>query len=264
MKISIVCVNYNSYDSLKKYLNSLQNALEKCNNIRLEVYVADNSSLKQSISLNYIFSLHIMPFDNLGYFGGAFEIINNQKEIRMSDYIIISNVDLQVTENFFIELQKVKIFNRTAWIAPQIYSNLEERDKNPQRLCRPSKKKICHLIFMFSHPIVQYIYSKTLYKRKKIRKHYLENTEIYCGHGSFIILTRNFFEVYEKIYYPCFLYCEELFLGELIEKAELKTIYKPSLKIIDEEHTSTSQLPSKSYYKFNLESLKYIYNTFYI
>ena len=263
MVVSIVCVNYNSYSSLEKYLDSIQNAWKNLSDIILKVYVADNSTNKEDIKNRWTFDLKIHKFDNLGYFGGAFAIINTNKEIKNSSYCIISNVDLQVDIDFFRILNDLKIDTSIGCIAPQIYSFVEKRDKNPQRLNRPSRRKIKELIFMFSHPFIQLAYKNTFYKRKKIKKQLPSCLEIYCGHGSFIILTNHFINCIDTFEYPCFLYCEELFLGELLRQNNLKTLYYPKLKILDDEHISTGNLPNQDYYHYNLESLKYIYHTFY-
>lgn len=263
MKVSIICVNYNSYEQLRKYLASLQFSFEKSRGILLEVFCADNSSIKQQVKFDLPFRFEIMQFDNLGYFGGALAIINSRKTVKESDYVIISNVDLQVEEDFFKNLSSTKIDNRVAWLAPKIWSNYEQRDKNPQRYIRPSKKKLNQLIFLYSHPFFYYLYERTLYRRKKNKSACPDDMEIYCGHGSFIILTKFFVEKYERIEYPCFLYCEELFLGELIRKADMKVLYKPRIKIIDDEHVSTAMLPSKKYYEYNLNSLRFIKKSFY-
>lgn len=263
IKIAAVCVNYNSYNEAATFLDSLEVAKENCGAFQLDVFMADNSSQKQDFKNRWRFNLAVQHFPNIGYFGAAFKIINTV-DILKYDYTFISNVDVCVSADFFDTLIHLKTKEDTAWIAPQIYSNCERRDKNPQRLNRPSAKRIKQLLFLYSHPFVMNIYEKTFYKRKVHVRIHEAGTEIYCGHGSFIILTKEFFKKYTAIEYPCFLYCEELFLGELIQNAGLKVVYEPSLKVIDDEHISTGLLPNKAYYAFNLESLRYIYKMFYM
>lgn len=221
MKVSIVNVNYNSYEQLEKYLKSLQTAFEKCKDLNLEVYIADNSSQKQELSFTHSFDCSIVPLENLGYFGGAFEVINANQRIRESDYVIISNVDLQVAENFFVELQKVKISDTTAWLAPQIYSTAENAPKNHRiKLTRPSKKRIFLLMLSFKFPLVQKIYIKTMFKHRNERMETktFPQSFIYSGHGSFFILTKKFFVLIgdKRLEYKPFLYGEEYYLAELI------------------------------------------------
>lgn len=263
IKIAAVCVNYNSYNEAVAFLDSLEAARKNCDVFQLDVFVADNSTRKQDFENRWNFNLSVQPFPNIGYFGAAFKVINSLCVIEY-DYIIISNVDVCVSVDFFYTLVHLTAKEDTAWIAPQIYSNYEQRDKNPQRLNRPPARRIKQLLFLYSHPFVMSVYEKTLYRRKVHGRIYAAGTEIYCGHGSFIILTKEFFKKYTAIEYPCFLYCEELFLGELIQNAGLKVVYEPALKVLDDEHISTGLLPGKTYYAFNLASLRYIYKTFYM
>lgn len=263
MKVSIICVNYNSYEQLERYIESINEAYKNHVDSSINIFVADNSKEVRNVTFKTNMNISITHYNNLGYFGGALSIIKENPDITESDYVIISNVDLEVDKSFFSQLSLIECNETIGWIAPQIYSTYENRDKNPQRLCRCSKSKLRMLIFMFSHPFVQRIYKNTLYKRKKNQIKHNDGEKIYCGHGSFIILTKFFFTVYQNLQYPCFLYGEELFLGELIRKAGLDVVYNSKLKIIDAEHVSTGQLPSKSYYKYNKDALMYIFNTFY-
>lgn len=267
MNISIVCVNYNSYEKLNSFLLSLDKALLKCKGIELFVYIADNSNKKENFDVNVSFPYKIFDYNNLGYFGGAFAIINSERnEINKSDFTIISNVDLQVDENFFADLTQAKIDLKTAWIAPQIYSNIDKSAKTYRiKFNRPSKKRILFLLFSFKFFLIQKIYRKTFFKNKKGLANNISQDFVYSGHGSFIVLTKVFFEAYknEKLYYEPFLYCEENFLAELILEKNLKVEYIPSLLIYDDEHVSTGKLPSKTFFKYNYKALKYIYTRFY-
>lgn len=268
MEILIVCVNYNSYSSLANFLCSVEKAALKFDGA-VSVFIADNSeqkSIEKQLNNFYKINIKYYNFSNLGYFGGAFSIINGLRNPQKYDYVFITNVDLVVDENFFCELQKITKDDYVAWIAPSIFSKFENRDKNPQRIKRCSKIKLQLLYLMFSLPILERFYSNVIYLRRKnkiISKRQLQTKNIYCGHGSFIILTKEFIKKNPILNYPCFLFCEELFLGEIIKNEGLKVIYEPSLKIFDDEHVSTGKLPSKNYYRYNRESLFWILRTFY-
>lgn len=265
-RVLIIPVNYNSYDHLLIFLRSVDNSLKKLHNgkIDLSVYIADNSSDKVFLDFSSYkgFEIKLYSFENLGYLGAAFAVIKSIDNISKFDYIIISNVDLIMNDSFFSELSSVKLLERIGWIAPQIYSQQENRDKNPRLLRRYSKFKLLCLLLMYKSPLLHKIYKATLYKRKKLF-YYNNVSDIYAGHGSFIILTKNFFLVYERLNYPVFLYGEEIYLAELVRKAKLKVKYIPSLKITDKEHVSTSKMESSFFYKCNIEALSFILKTFY-
>lgn len=261
--ILIVCVNYNSYRELVKYLSSIDASAKEINTMNVDVIVADNSTAVEPISIDMYKYIHISvrKLDNIGYLTGAQYVINNE-DVLAYDYVVISNVDIQMSENFFSVLALIENTKEVAWIAPKIYSNDENRDRNPKVMTRYSKKKLQLLYYMYKYPLLFYLYTMTAYKRKKLHPQYSE-MDIYAGHGSFMLLTRSFFDSYKKIEYPIFLFGEELYLAELVRKANKKVRYIPSLIIEDNEHVSTSTLKKKSYFKYNQESIKYILDKFY-
>ena len=264
MRILIVAVTYNSYPELRSYLSSIEKAAEQSPNTEVKVSVADNSVNKERVNVSGYkrIKVEICPLDNKGYLGGAQEIINAQTDINQYDYVAISNVDIELSVDFFKKLQDYILQNDVAWVATKIWSKAEGRDRNPKMLSRPSKKRLQVVNLMYRFPILDYLYTKTLYKRKTL---YTPSPEmdIYAGHGSFMMLTRNFFEKYQKIEYPIFLFGEEIYLGELIRMADMRVRYVPSLEVIDMEHASTGKMKKAFYYKCNKESIDYILENFY-
>ena len=209
-KIAVFCVSYCSDHERDLYLSTIRNAAQKASNIvDVDVFVSNNTKE-----------------DNPGYFG-AIKRLMQQVDVNNYDYSIISNVDLMLEEDFFQKLADYICSEDTGWIAPQIWSNLEERDRNPKVLNRYSLKKLQILRTFYQFPILDTLYTSTFYKKKKYESH--QAGQIYAGHGSFIILTRRFFELCGKIDYPVFLFCEEIYLAEMCRKAGLKVLYEPSL-----------------------------------
>lgn len=262
--ILIVCVNFNSYDELNKYLDSIELACVNANGIAVQVVVADNSTAFQKISTDKYKHITVEQSEqkNLGYLLGATNVINKIQNICEYDFVVISNVDLEVDESFFLNLEKMEFEEDVAWVATKIWSEQEDRDKNPKIIERYSKEKLNKIRMLYKYPILDLIYTNTLYLRKKVRPHYQEQ-DIYAGHGSFMMLTKRFFKEYPKIDYPLFLFGEEMFLAELARKKNLKVRYVPDLVVIDKEHTSTSKMKKKAYYDYNLKSIDYILDTFY-
>jgi GT2 family glycosyltransferase len=264
MDILITAVNYNSYKELNAYLKSVSEAKNSSAYTNVTVYIADNSTKRQFIDCNAYHNITVkqVPFDNIGYLPAASEIIKQCPNLKQYDYIIISNVDVELDYHFLENLQSLKADKTIGWIAPQIWTEEEGRDKNPKVIERYSKSKLEKIRLLYRYPMLDYIYTNTLYLKKKSRPQYSE-MDIYAGHGSFMILTKYFFDFYKEINYPIFLFGEELFLAELNKKAGLRVRYIPNLKIYDNEHVSTSKMKKKSYYKYNLDSIDYILNTFY-
>ena len=264
MNILIIAVNYNSYDELTRYLQSLDMSARSCEKCHVSVAISDNSDINCQYEFPTVecLELRYVKNDNLGYFGGVSAIYNKCKDIGEFDYVIISNVDIVVPTDFFTKLMQHQNMPDEAWIANRIWSIAEKRDRNPKILDRCSKTKLKIQRTLYKYPFLDFIYTNTLYRRKGIQEE-APAREIYAGHGSFIILTKAFTNHFASIDYPIFLFGEEIFLAELIRNAKLRVTYDPTIVVNDIEHTSTGKMKKKSYYKYNLESIEYILNTFY-
>lgn len=263
-KIFIACVNYNTYEELYSYLKSIDLSASKSKDTFVEVVVADNSSIKKHIDCNIFKNINCesISLDNEGYLGAAAKIINRKQNIEDYDYVIISNVDILFHEDTIESLEQLTISKDVAWVAPNILSLKDGKNKNPNIMYRYSKLKLFLLKFTYNKLIYR-LYLHFYYRKKKIRAQEFPEMEIYAGHGSCFILTSHFFEDYKKIKYPLFLYGEELFFAELIRIKNRKVLYVPSIAISDYENASTSKLPSQSYFEMNKKAINYIIKTFY-
>lgn len=243
-RIAIFCVSYNSDKERDHYLASIKQAAQKASDqVQVEVFVANNTK-----------------DNNPGYFG-AIQQMMKDVDVMTYDYSIISNVDMELNEDFFCRLADYPCESTTGWIAPQIYSHLEERDRNPKILQRYSAKKLQILKTLYQFPILDTLYTHTLYHSKKYQHH--EAGPIYAGHGSLIILTKHYFEVCGKIDYPVFLFCEEIYLAECCRQHQLTVRYEPSIRVTDTEHASTGQMPHRLYCRYNYEAISYILQKYY-
>lgn len=258
LKVVILCVNYNSYDSLSTYLDSIRHAYAKINELlELTIIVADNSTKKEVFNEDYPFILkNIDTGDNLGYFGGIKAGIQKSGVIlSYFDYIIISNVDIQLTDDFFEELCKYCIIGEIGCIAPQIYSKSERRDRNPKIIIRPSRRKLQIQKVLYRFPVLDYIYIHLFYSRRRQKLQNYPAGNIYAAHGSFIIFTNKFADFLQHIDYPCFLFGEEIYLAENLKRKFLKINYEPSIKVYDSDHVNTRKMKSKAYYRYNYEAI---------
>ena len=146
MKILLSCVNYNSYKELIDYLLSIEKSFMLCNgSIDLTVLVGDNSEIcKMDLDTDFVsFELkYIFNKSNLGYIGGVSRALM-QSDLSIKDYdiFIISNVDLLLSESFFLNMLSLKITDKIGWIAPSILSEIEKRDRNPKILKRHQERR---------------------------------------------------------------------------------------------------------------------------
>lgn len=264
MKLLIVAVNYNSYEQLQVFLESVRASVRFCKeSIDVEVAIADNSTNKKEIKCidSDIIRIGVFTLENLGYFGGAQHIINNIENREQYDYIAISNVDLKLNEDFFEKLYHYKCSDDIGWVAPSVFSLQENRDK--KTLSRPSKTKFRLLCLIFKYPILCKLYRQLFYSRTRLSADLEGSRIVYSGHGAFFLLTKEFFRRIHKLEFKPFLFCEENYVAELLRENSLKCMYEPSLKIWDEEHVSTGKMNFKRRCMYNYEAHKYIYDRFY-
>lgn len=267
--IAIYSVTFNSYKTLYEYYESIKKATSDCNKeVFIDFFVADNTETAfQHIDLQSLENLHPHIFEyheNLGYFGAIHQMMKETVPEKY-EYVILSNVDVIVNKLAIDRLCHTVFSDQIGWIAPQIFSLKEKRDLNPAIINRYSQNKLKVLRLLYKHPFLLWLYEKTLYKRKKIKSNNVKITdkEIYAGHGSFIILTKEFIKKCGIINYPIFLYDEELYLAEECRSHKLKVIHEPSIIIEDIGKVSTGKLPSNFYCKYNEEGINYILNTYY-
>lgn len=243
-RIAVFCVTFKSDVELERYKASLQKAAEKAGDaVELDIFVSQNTEE-----------------DNPGYFGGIRRAML-KTNVTAYDYVIISNVDLTVEKDFFVKLATYDCAEDTGWIAPQIWSAQEGRDRNPKIMNRYPLKTLKILKTIFRFPPVWTLKRAISSHRKKGEMH--PAGEIYGGHGSFIILTKRYFDSCGVINYPVFLFCEEIWLAEQCRKAGLKVLYEPKFVVSDAEHASTGRMKLSYYCHLNEMALDYIIRTFY-
>jgi len=266
--ILITCVNYNTYDKVMEFLESIKLASQKAQNLpKIDVLIGDNSEKIEPIQCEMpenIKIYHINNQANLGYLGGVNKALELSKiEKNRYDFFIISNVDLRLSPSFFIELTKINIEKDLGWIAPSIISEKEGRDRNPKILSRPSSKRLKILLLFYQFPLLNYLYTNLVYRFKNKALHKRQSDFIYAGHGSFMIFTKNFSQKNHHINFPCFLFGEEIYFAELVKKSNLQTRFTPSIVIYDFDHANTASIKSKKYHELNYKAIKYILETFY-
>lgn len=268
MNILVICISYNSYEETRRFLCSVNKAAAKATGASIKVAVCDNTESRvQDFDFSGLDNIHCKRYKtprNMGYFGGVAFVIDSigKTNVDQYDYVTISNVDLTVDENLFVTLPYT-INENTGWAAPAIISAQENRDKNPKIMQRYSAGRLRKIRLLYKYPILDWLYTNTMYRRKSVRKATPAMTEIYAGHGSFIILSQRFVKSWTDYHYPVFLFGEEIYLAENVAEAGMKVTYVPQLRIYDEEHCSTGSIRKSSYYKYNLESIDYILKTYY-
>lgn len=301
-KILHICINYNQERETELFTRSLQ----KLNHFEnVDLCIVDNSALpnQNSVFSNMSFGDQqqqvsvINPKANLGYFGAAQKAYLELGQKNKYDWIIISNTDLQIVGyDFYDKLLNYPLTEEIGAIAPEIISEISQKDSNPFLVTRPSRLKMKFLDLVFSNYLTCQAYQilayyKEFFKRLASQKKPLtdksnidsklhdnlhlnlnvnvnSNTTkmIYAAHGAFMIFSKNYFAKGLDFTHPAFLYCEEITVAEKMRQTQLKTIYDPSFKIIHKEHGSTGLISyffSNKTFQFKKESSKKVYDAYF-
>lgn len=264
--ISIFCVNYNSYDVLDAYLRSIdQSAGQTVGSALVDVFIADNTvddikpiatTCHNNVNRIKVFAFH----ENIGYFKAITRMMK-AVDTTPYDFVIVSNVDMTLQTDTLSSLLASRHPDDTGWIAPAIISRGTGNDLNPQATCRYSATKLRIMRWFYRLPPIYNLYVNTFHRLKRMRTN--APGEVYAGHGSFIVLTREYIARCGIIDYPVFLYCEEIYIAEECGRHGLKVIYNPEIRVDDIGKVSTGKSSKRNYYRWNIEGITYILKKYY-
>ena len=264
--IALFCVNYNTYAELHRFCQSVEQAAEQArHDARVALFIADNTVVNpQPIEFSSkVVEVHTLQTGtNLGYMGGV-QYIMNDVCLAEFDFVMISNVDLQLHPDAFVQLAAFKDDGSTGWIAPSIVSGLIGNDRNPSLLHRYTRRRLNVLRLMFKVWPLMVLYKRFFHNRRIARRGFPSGLHIYAGHGSCMILTNQYLRLCGKPNYPVFLFCEELYFAEQCRRANLSVVYYPAVRVDDAEHASVGSLYRRDLFRYNREALSYILKTFY-
>lgn len=278
-RICIVPVCYNAYEDALRLLGSLEQAYVSSTDIHLDVALSDNSTVarpKCFDAVKYSFNYFYLKNDNIGYFP-AFNKALKVLPLFVNDYdfVVVCNVDLVVSNDFFSVLQHCSSSERIGLIAPGIFSDKDGRDLNPKMMRRPSLAKINFMRAVCSNVVLFNLYHKLVRLRERSRSRSQQNLKkyerraqvtplqkMYGAHGSFMIFTRRYFAQGAHVDYPRFLFGEEGFVAEQLRMHDLEIAHVPELRIFDKEHASTSQARSDFICAEHKKSYDYFYANF--
>ena len=263
MKILLLCVDYNTVNTTKNFLNSILST-----NTNFDLSLTCNSGIDGFEGYVDNNQVHIFDSkDNLGYMEGASQGFKNYLSSNtMPDWIILTNTDVEFdvnqTYNYLSKLEGNEI------LAPAI-TTLDGVSQNPFLVARPKKRKIKFLKFVYSYKVLYLIYNLLFAIKSKLNKNLNYHREqrlplnIFAPHGAFVIFPKKYFEKGGDLTHPTFLYGEELIIGERAKNLNLPIVYCPEIKITHHEHVATSSKGGILKAKCLSNSLKYILKQYY-
>jgi hypothetical protein len=280
MKVCLIGVCHGSFKESLIFLDSIGKSLMGIN-LELDIFFVENSSqfskqMKNKICIdNPNYQIKFIESDNLGYFPSAIATIKSHSlNVTDYEYLIISNVDLAVSNSFFANLQNIALDTNVGIYAPSILSSKMRVDRNPKILNRPNAFKLKLNYFFFSSAISYAFLTLINFIRLKSRQFFriwlrrvdfqsnFNYSNIYAPHGSFVVFTNEFFQRNPVLDYPIFLFGEEIYVAEKSRESNLDVRYAPNLVINDTEHASTSLMKNKKYRSLNTIALSYLLKEF--
>ncbi|MBQ4394623.1 MAG: hypothetical protein II825_04925 [Paludibacteraceae bacterium] len=241
-KYLLICVTYHSDKELQAFLESVRCATERVKGkLEIDIEIVDNGA------------------ENLGYLGGALPIYN--AKAKEYDYISISNVDMELAPDFFEQLLHINS-DGIGWIAPDIYTPKIDRHENPYMLSRPTKLNFFIWNIIYSNTWIYRMYHALYLLKNKKSKTY-PACDIYAGHGSFMLFTKAFVLSNLELHFPGFMYGEEIYMAELVRKAQLKVAYCSTLRIANIGNINTGSIEQKLKSQWSQKSLRAIRHMFF-
>jgi len=236
-----------------------------------ELLVVDNSSGDDSVSriaqaISDFTNVELLTSrQNRGYFGGAkWALEQYLAQHPMPDWVIVCNNDIVFDDPGFL----AKLLERNTAIfgviAPSVISRLTEHDANPIIRRRPTLFRMWRYRLLLSNYRVAWLAQWLAPSVRKVRNSLYalkedsdSKTPIYAPHGSFIILSRRFFDAGGFIDDGFFLYAEEFCLAEMCRQLNLPIIHDPDLRVWHEEGQTLGRMLSRDTYAHQRNGFRY-------
>jgi len=244
----------------------------------LHLLVLSNDPGQETIKELRSFAAEIPNLDvtqstsNHGYFGGAKVAIEHYCATRaeLPDWVIISNNDIVIQDESFLENLFRRDPKEVGVIAPRIQVSPGRVDQNPFMRHRPGWVRWAQLRIVSSHyPLAAIWY--WLWRRKATLRSWLAarrkisvpngdapREPIYAAHGSFFIFSRRYFEAGGFLDNNLFLYGEEISVAEICRSLNLPIIYEPGLCILHNEHQNTGRRINRFTFECQKNALRYL------
>lgn len=245
MKVAIIIVNYNDEDDTIKFVNKISKY-----NVINRIVVVDNMSttigaFEKLKNLESEKTRVIKSEKNGGYdYGNNFGIRYLKNQNENYDYIIISNPDIEITENAINHcLNVINSDSNIGIIAPRMFN----KEDKPIRRCA-WKMRTFKLDVVHSTRLLELIFYKILRNGEYSNKEYEnEILEVEAISGAFFIIRSDVLEKIGLLDENVFLFYEEDILAKKLNKLNLKTISLNSEKFIHYESQAIGK--TFNYYK---------------
>ena len=245
-KYSFLILHYISIDDTISCIESIEKLYSKYD---YNIVIVDNGSYNNSgVVLKQMYENDpkitvILSKKNLGFANGNNLGFKYIKDNLKSDYIIMINNDIvMIDKDFLDKVDKTYKKEEFAVLGPKIILKDGSVSKYRGKLntVKEQKKLIRYLYFRL---FLNYIFLTPLIekyrKRKRNNNFELKLESNIILHGSALIFSKKYIDLFDGIDDRTFLYCEEELLYIRLMKNNLKSIYNPDLYLQHNEDGAT-------------------------
>ena len=216
--LCLIVLNYNDFETTKYFVCQIKDydSIDK-------IIIVDNASTDDSYKELLKLSSNKIDVINSGYNGGYGAGnnygINYVKEKYDSKYIIISNPDVDISNETIKNCKRVLENDEKVAIASPMMKNI---DGTFNYKCTWRVPTMYQYLF-FSTYFFSQLFKDFYYKKEELNYSY-EKKEVDCVAGSFLMIKLDLMLKYGMYDENIFLYCEETVLGIKMKSANLKTV----------------------------------------
>jgi len=267
-KFAFVVLHFLTLEDTIECVNSIINNVDFTN---YKIVIVDNGSpngsgsiLKKNFYNNDKITV-ILNEINLGFAKGNNVGFLHAKYKLKADFIALINNDTVIQQSDFISkiIEKFE-FSNFHILGPDIISTKDGAHQNPRPRTLQNKEELRGQIKLYRTKLLlnYFFLDNILEKTKKrfIKKPFITVSETTGPswekeklnvklHGSALVFSPLYVELYEGLYPKTFIYSEEAILYFIAKRDNLKTIYSPAIRILHKEDSSTNEIFKKNYKK---------------
>lgn len=255
--VRVINVSFNNAADSRKLIHSLELQQGHEPDFCVECVIVDNSTNEkdaaecEELSRNYSWVTYLRTPTNMGYFGGLNYGIAKSAS-REAMYTIICNNDLEFHSDFCRILAAKEYEKEVFALCPDVVTK-DGVHQNPHILKRISWLRRCQFDLYFSHYYISRAMLRILQigrPAKRVPPELPQACELHMGVGACYVLTSEFFQRFQRLHYPFFLYGEEAYIADQIHSADGVLWFDPDLRVRHAESATLSKVPSRTAYEY--------------
>jgi GT2 family glycosyltransferase len=283
--VLIICVHFRTPAETERFVTT---ALRQKTRSSVRIVVVDNSpetdAVAVPVSLREAANTTVITAEaNSGYFGAAAIALKEHLVSHPTpSWVIISNPDIRFPSDEFIErLCELHSGEELGVLAPTIRSTSSATDYNPYLQHRPGRTRMHFYRWVFGTYPTHTFYQAISWAKQRVLHRSAPDIEprplfasnghaaalqpqaIYAPHGSFIALSRTYFERGGTLDHGAFLFGEEIFVAETARKLGLTVLYDPRLELEHVGHISMGGLWNRATARYRRDASRYLADQFF-